>query len=239
MVSERPASRFLIHGRLARFLAPRRRGGAFVHAFDGTPALRDPLEALGVPHTEVGRILVDGLPARLSRRLCGGEHVEVFPIELQSLGVPPRFVLDVHLGRLAGYLRLLGFDTAYRNDAHDEDLFDEALQRGRMLLTRDVGLLKRGRLRHGAFVYSTEPVAQLVETLERFGLHDGLAPFTRCVHCNGRVDPIDPDLAPDIPPRVRLRGGPFSRCRGCGQLYWRGTHEARLRERLLRAGLCI
>ncbi len=121
---------FRFYEELCDFLAPGRRKRSFVHAFDGTPTVKDRIESLGVPHTEVDLILVDGMPVGFGHRLQGGERVAVYPMfESFELGdacrlrpTPlrePRFVLDVHLGRLAAYLLLLGFDTLYRND-YDE-----------------------------------------------------------------------------------------------------------------------
>lgn len=236
----RPQSAFRFHGRLERFLAPGRRGRGFVYGFDGTPSVKDPVEALGVPHTEIGRLLIDDAPASLDRLLRGGERVEVFPVDVAPVDRPPRFVADVHLGRLASYLRLLGIDTLYRNDAGDDELLAAATDEHRTLLSRDTGLLKRRRLVHGAFVYETDPRLQLREVAGRFDLHGCFAPFSRCSHCNAEVGPVDAsEVSPEVPTRGLRRGGRFSRCTGCGHVYWRGTHEARLRQRLAEAGVHV
>lgn len=238
--SVRPQSEFRFHGRLECFLAPRRRGPGFIHAFDGTPAVKDPIEALGVPHTEVGRLSIDGVPASLGRLLAGGECVEVFPVEAASGVRSQRFVLDVHLGRLAGYLRLLGIDTRYCNDADDDALLASAIEERRTLLSRDTGLLKRRQLIDGAFVYGTDPRLQLREVVERFGLRECFDPFSRCAHCNTPVEPIDPaDAAADVPACVSQRESRFSRCPDCRRVYWRGTHEAGLRQRLAEVGVRV
>jgi uncharacterized protein with PIN domain len=238
--SIRPQSEFRFHGRLDRFLAPSRRGHGFAYAFDGTPAVKDPIEALGVPHTEVGRLLIDDGPARLDRLLVGSERIDVFPVEVAPADRPRRFVLDVHLGRLAGYLRLLGIDVLYRNDLDDGSLLAVSIGDRRTLLSRDTGLLKRRQLTDGAFVYETDPRLQLRETVERFGLHDCFAPFSRCTHCNGLVEPIDAvDAASDVPASVLRNADRFSRCPDCRRVYWRGTHEARLRQRLAEVGLHV
>ncbi|MDR0182550.1 Mut7-C RNAse domain-containing protein [Lysobacter arvi] len=163
---------FRFYEELGDFLAPNRRKRSFLHAFDGTPSVKDRIESLGVPHTEVDLILVDGEPVPFSHRLTGGERVAVYPtFERFELGQAnrlrpaplrePRFVLDVHLGRLASYLRLLGFDTLYRNDYEDDEL--EAISRSqhRILLSRDTGLLKRSAVTHGAFLHATDPRRQL------------------------------------------------------------------------------
>ncbi|MFC0679099.1 Mut7-C RNAse domain-containing protein [Lysobacter korlensis] len=238
MPDQRQTCEFRFHGRLESFIAPRRRGVRFTHAFDGSPALKDPVEALGVPHTEVGEVLLDGTAAALDRRLQGGERVEVFPVTTAPAGDQPRFVLDVHLGRLAGYLRLIGIDTWYRNDTGDDELATVSAVQVRTLLSRDIGLLKRSQITSGAFVYSTDPRAQLREVIDRFGLQQHLAPFTRCVRCNGRVDPIAAaDAEGIVPPKALRERSGFGRCADCEQVYWRGTHEARLRHRLQEVGV--
>lgn len=227
-----------MHGRLDRFLAPVRRGQAFELAFDGTPAVKDPIEAAGVPHVEIGRVTFDGVDVALNARLRGGERVDAYPVERQSAGDPPRFVLDVHLGRLAGYLRLLGVDTAYSNVANDAALADAARHDRRVLLTRDVGLLKQMRATQAAFVYAVDPVAQLAEVIARFDLAHRLALFGRCARCNSPVVPADrSDVEMLVPPRARDAATGFSRCTGCGRVYWLGSHAPRLSQRLAAAGI--
>ena len=241
---------FRVYGELEDFLRPALRKRTFGHAFDGSPSVKDRIESIGVPHTEVDLILVDGEPVGFDHRLSGGERVAVYPT-FQSIDLgdtpplrpplqEPRFVLDVHLGRLTRYLRLLGFDSSYANDRTDGELL--ALSRGenRILLTRDVGLLERAALVYGGFLHETDPRRQLREVLDRFGLQQRIAPLTRCARCNGLIGPATPALA-----RGRVPGGVlreqrrFSRCGECGQVYWPGGHLQRLRSRLAEIGIWI
>jgi uncharacterized protein with PIN domain len=176
---------------------------------------------------------VDGLQANLAARLRGGERVEVHPVETREAGLPPRFVLDVHLGRLAADLRLLGIDAAYGNSLDDDALQAIAVSEGRVLLTRDTGLLKRTDVPAGAFVYATAPAEQLAETVARFGLAPHARPWSRCTRCNAGLVLVAADaVAGRIPPRVRATTRDFLECTGCRRVYWRGTHEAGLRKRL-------
>nr|WP_254200305.1 Mut7-C ubiquitin/RNAse domain-containing protein [Lysobacter sp. MMG2] len=197
---------FRFYEELGDFLAPERRKRSFTHAFDGTPSVKDRIESLGVPHTEVDLILVDDEPVPFTHRLTGGERVAVYPMfERFELGEgnrlrprplrEPRFVLDVHLGRLASYLRLLGFDTLYRNDYDDDELLMISCTQHRILLSRDTGLLKRSALTHGAFLHATDPRRQLREVCDRFQLDARIDPFTRCARCNGEVERLG--VAPD------------------------------------------
>ena len=242
---------FRFYEELNDFLPPARRKRSFTAGISGMPAVKDPIEALGVPHTEVDMILVDGAPVPFSHRLHGGERVAVYPVferfELAEANRlrprplrEPRFVLDVHLGRLASYMRLLGFDCLYHNDYRDADLLDVSVREHRIVLTRDAALLKHATLTHGAFVHARDPRRQLREVLDRFQLQDRIALFTRCGRCNGVLEPLAPEAAqPLVPPAVAQRECTFSRCLQCGQIYWQGTHVARLRQRLRDVGIAI
>ena len=228
------------------FLPPDRRGRPFTVAATNPRSVKDLVEALGVPHTEAGAILVNGVCVPFSHPVRAGDEIAVFSpaappavtplIRLQPVPPAPRFVLDVHLGRLAAYLRMLGFDTLYRNDCDDDVLAAISARERRILLSRDVGLLKRGNVRYGAFVHATAPEAQLIEISRRFDLAGALDPFARCIRCNGPLVPVPKaDVLDRLPPRVHEQYDEFRRCAACDQVYWRGTHfqrMARLVERL-------
>ncbi|MGW4480992.1 Mut7-C RNAse domain-containing protein [Rhodococcus triatomae] len=238
---------FRFYEELNDFLPRDQRKRTFRHGFDGTPSVKDRIESLGVPHTEVDLVLVDGEPVGFDHLLHGGERVAVYPAfeRFDLTGVSPlrprplrvpRFVADVHLGRLASLLRLLGFDCRYENDGADEALVAVSVAETRILLTRDVGLLRRSAVTHGAFVHATDPRLQLREILDRFDLRKRIAPFTRCARCNGVLVPVD-RAAVTVPDSVAERHTRFTRCDGCGQVYWPGTHVARLRRRLAEIGI--
>lgn len=211
-------------------------------SFDGHPAVKDVLEALGIPHPEIAALAVNGEPAGLGRRLGEGDRVEAWPAaDAARLGLPPavapapedaaepRFVLDGHLGRLAAYLRMLGFDTWYRFDADDDRLAAVAATERRILLTRDQGLLKRSIVRRGAFVRSDRPVEQLVEVARRFGLVDRWQPFGRCIRCNTPLLVASREEVLDrLEPLTRIYYDDFRRCPGCAAVYWKGSHHARM-----------
>lgn len=234
-----------LHGDLLDFLPPWQRGddpARLERTFDGHPAVKDVLEALGVPHPEIAALAVNGVPARLGHQLHDGDRVEAWPAEEAArLGLPPavppapedvagsRFVVDGHLGRLAAYLRMLGFDTWYRTDADDDRLAAVADAERRILLTRDRGLLKRSIVRRGAFVRSDRPVEQLVEVARRFGLVERWRPFGRCLRCNAELVIADREEVLDrLQPLTRIYYDDFRRCPGCGAVYWKGSHHARM-----------
>jgi uncharacterized protein with PIN domain len=143
----------------------------------------------------------------------------------------PRFVLDTHLGRLAAYLRLLGFDTVYRNDCADEELARLSSSEGRILLTRDRGLLKRGLVTHGYCIRDTNPRQQLIEVLRRFDLCQAVAPFRRCIRCNGSLQPVSKEaISHRLLPRTRQYYDEFHICQGCDRIYWQGSHYRRMQQ---------
>jgi hypothetical protein len=142
-----------------------------------------------------------------------------------------RFVLDVHLGKLARYLRLLGFDTLYRPDCDDATIVSLSLAGSRLILTRDKGLLKHAAVTRGYWLRSTVPRQQLREIVRAFDLAGSMHPFTRCMRCNCELTPVAKDaVASRLPPRVRSHFDEFAQCPGCAQVYWRGSHYERLRQ---------
>ena len=232
---------FRFYEELNDFLAPALRKRAFAYAFNGTPAIKDAIEAIGVPHTEVDLVLVDGESVDFARRLTGGERVAVYPVferlditAVTRLRARPlrrtRFVLDVHLGKLARHLRLLGFDTIYRNDYDDAAIIEISLADSRIILTRDKGLLKHGAVTRGYWVRATAPRDQLREIVRAFDLGTCTHPFTRCLLCNGTLVRVRKETVIDrLPPRVRVYFDEFARCEQCAHVYWPGSHYQRLR----------
>lgn len=211
------------------FLAPRNRGPDVRVSQDGTSTAGHLIESLGVPLTEVGAMAADGAPVTASYRPGAGDVVQVHAVARpQPLpAVPPRFLLDVHLGALARRLRLVGLDSAYSNDADDDELIAQAGAQHRVLLTQDRGLLRRRSLWFGAFVRGAEPDPQLRDVLERFA--PPLAPWTICTACNGLLGPVPKAAVEDtLPPGTRRTYDSFARCRSCGRVYWRGAHSRRL-----------
>jgi uncharacterized protein len=243
-----PRATIVLHGDLVDLLPSGRRGVAGAagveldRSFHGRPAVKDLLEGVGVPHPEIAAIRVNGRPAGFAYRVLDGDRVEAWPNdEAAALGlaivVPPprtgpagpRFVVDGHLGRLAAYLRMLGFDTWYRNVADDDELAAVAAGEERILLTRDRGLLRRSIVRWGAFVRSDRPVEQLAEIVRRFGLADHWRPFGRCIRCNAALVAATRDEVLDrLEPLTRVYYDDFRRCPDCGAVYWKGSHHARM-----------
>ncbi len=233
-------ARFRFYEELNDFLPRSQRKLEFVHAFDGRRSVKDLIESLGVPHTEVEIILVNGEAVGFGHPVTDGDRVSVYPM-FEALDVTPlvrlrerplrepRFAVDVPLGALARYLRLCGFDAWYRNDAGDERLASLAASERRVLLTRDRELLKRRIVSHGCFVRARRPREQLAEVVRRLDLSGLIRPFTRCSRCNDTLRLVDKaQVLERLPADTRRCYEVFHECASCGRLYWRGSHARRL-----------
>lgn len=178
--------------------------------------------------------------------LRDGDRVAVYPVfesfdvaDLVRVRPAPlrqsRFVVDVNLGKLARWLRLLGFDTLYRNDFGDAEVVRIGADEGRIVLTRDRRLLHHAAVTHGYWVRAVEPQAQVEEVLRRFQLESQIAPFRRCLACNGLIHPVPKQAVLDrLEPKTRRYYDEFHQCEGCGKVYWRGPHFVRLEETVSR-----
>ena len=230
---------FRFYAGLNDFLPPDRRGRPLCQQFERKASVKDMIESLGVPHTEIGLIVADGRPVTFSHIVRDGDRISVYPefvdIELPaSLRLQPplprdiRFVVDANLGRLARYLRLIGFDTLYRNDYDDAEVATISAAENRILLTRDRTLLRRGIIRHGYFVRADKPLEQLREVVMRFDLADRIRPFARCIRCNGTLERVEKEkIVERLEPKTKRYYSDFLICRDCGQIYWRGSHYRR------------
>jgi uncharacterized protein with PIN domain len=227
--------RLRVDPELRLFLRRGKHDGVVEVAEDGTATLGHVVQSAGIPLTEVGELRADGEPVAESARAEHGDvEVRARP-RPQPLAGPPRLLLDVHLGTLARRLRLLGVDTAYRNDAGDDELVEQALREDRLLLTKDRGLLQRRALRRAAYVRGARPDDQLRDVLDRFPLP--LAPYTLCPTCGGAVQPVEKQAVVDrLEPGTRRTQEQFGRCAECGRVYWHGAHARRLDELVRRAG---
>ncbi len=222
------------------FLARSKRKKLLEHSFLGTPDVKDIIESLGIPHTEVDLILVDGEPVNFDYKPVENDYISVYPV-FESIDISginrlrpkplrdPRFIADVHLGKLARYLRMLGFDTLYENDLQDEVIIKISSKEQRIILTRDLVMLKNGLVTHGYFVRSVRPADQLTEVIRRFDLKSRIRPFERCINCNGIIERIDKEKVKDLlRPRTVAFFNEFYQCSGCKKVYWQGSHFERM-----------
>lgn len=227
---------FRFYQELNDFLPPYQRQRHFVHQFHRRASVKDIIESLGIPHTEVELILVDGKSVGFSHIVADGHHISVYPM-FESLDISPllkvrlrplrqsRFVVDSNLGKLARYLRLLGFDSLYRNDYSDGEVAGIAQREGRIVLTRDRRLLRRKIITHGFFVRADAPRQQVKEVLARLDLYRAARPFSRCTLCNGELASVEKARVMDaLQPKTRRYYHEFLECTHCRQVYWQGSH---------------
>lgn len=219
---------FVFFGRLNDFLPRDQRGRAIRVEFRGQQSLKHLAESLGVPHPEIGRVQVNGQEKMLSAITQDGDQVELHPIRNGYPG-EPHFLLDNHLGRLAAYLRMLGFDCLYHNDYSDEELAEILQQEERILLTRDRRLLMRKAVIHGYCPRSLDSLEQLAEVIQRFDLAKRIAPFHRCLRCNHPLEAVSKEEILDrLEPLTKLYFEEFKICLACKQIYWKGSHYERM-----------
>jgi uncharacterized protein with PIN domain len=241
-------ARFIFVGDLNDLLSGDKKQTTIECSFNDGQSVKHLIESLGVPHTEVNHILVDGKPVDFSYLVRDGDRVSVYPVSLQpdevedglqsKLTGEPRFVLDNHLGQLAAYLRMLGFDALYRNDYQDDELAIISNRQERVLLTRDRHLLMRNMVVFGYWVRSKIPREQLVEIVQRYHLAGLVRPFERCMRCNGILQPVQKEQIMDrLEPLTKLYFDDFRICPDCGQIYWKGSHYERMLRLIEQAGL--
>jgi hypothetical protein len=222
------------------FLPEEKRKKRFAHHYIDRTSVKDLIESLGVPHTEVDLILVKGNSVNFKYLINDEDDISVYPV-FESLDISnvqhlrpkplrkPKFIADVHLGRLARYLRIFGVDVYYKNDLSDEEIVQISIKEKRAILTKDRGILKRNEVTHGYWVRSTKAEAQAKEILERFQLQSEIKEFTRCLECNTELIKIAKEkIAGNLPPKVNASQEDFYNCPGCGKIYWKGTHHQKM-----------
>ena len=231
---------FRFYAELNQLLPERRRFLVQTVEFKGRQSVKHLIESQGIPHTEVDLILANGFSVGFDHIPADGELISVYP-GFESFDISPsnrlrpeplrtpKYILDGHLGRLASFLRMLGFDTSYRNDYTDEDLAAFSLKEARILLTRDRGLLKRKLVKHGYLITSKDPRQQLHSVVKRFDLIGKIRPFTRCISCNGSLEDVEKEEIMELlKPKTKRYFDHFVRCSACGKIYWAGSHHQRM-----------
>ena len=212
---------FRFYEELNDFLSKEKRKTRFEHNFVDRTSIKDMIESLGVPHTEIDLILVNGNSVNFAYLVNDKDDISVYPVfesldisNIQHLRAKPlrnkKFVLDVHLGTLAKYLRMMGFDTIYKNDYNDEEIIEISSNERRTILTRDRGILKRNVVTHGYWIRNQNPELQLKEVVERFNLKNQIREFERCLECNAKLEKADREkIIERLPLKVRQRQNNF------------------------------
>jgi len=233
---------FRFYEELKDFLPKGKKSQPFTIRLNGNPSVKDTIESLGIPHTEVDLVLVNSQPVDFSYKLKDKDYVSVYPV-FESLDISaispvrdsglrnPKFILDAHLGKLTRYLRLLGLDSLYRNDFDDYEIIRISENNNRIILTRDKGLLKNNSVTHGYYIRSQKPKEQVNEVIRRFNLESLLKPFTICSICNGKIVDVSKDLIADnLKSLTRKHYQRFFQCADCKKIYWEGSHYKKIRD---------
>jgi uncharacterized protein with PIN domain len=237
---------FSFYGELNDFPIHGEKGPVFRYECSQAASVKHAIESFGVPHPEVDLILVNGRSVDFDYTIRDRDTVQVYPARFGVGGAEvmhlcksgtgrPKFILDVHLGTLAGRLRLLGMDTLYRNDYGDREIVRLAAAEDRVILTRDIGILMFREVRKGYWVRSKGGVRQLEEIVRRFKLDGCLKPFSRCLLCNGKILAVPFESVRRRLDRMTAECyREFYRCESCGKIYWKGTHYENMRALLVR-----
>ncbi|EFL51711.1 protein of unknown function DUF82 [Solidesulfovibrio fructosivorans JJ]] len=237
------AATLRFRGALRELLRRPAANGVVVYPVTREASIKDVIEALGPPHTEIHGIIADDRPVGFEHRLAPGERITiepaVFPIDVFTptllrptpLPLPKqRFVADANVGRLATLLRLLGYDAVYDRDMEDGELARIAAEEGRIALSRDVSCLKRSKIMYGRLIRANDPQEQLRDILRAFGLTPPYGAFTRCLRCNRELAPVDKkDILDRLLPKTKRYYEKFSMCPECGRIYWAGSHYEHMR----------
>lgn len=218
------------------FLPQSRRKITYPVHFSGNPAIKHIIESEGVPHTEVDLILINGNSVAFREKARDNDHISVYPV-FESFDISgitltrlkplreSKFILDVHLGKLSRYLRMMGFDSVYNNSCKDEEIIRISNQEKRTILTRDKKLLMRKNVERGYWIRNEMILDQVAEVIRRLDLGTSINFYSRCTLCNGDLHTIDEETA-----RIRFPGYQFYpgtlfyHCENCHHTYWKGTH---------------
>ncbi len=233
---------FRFYEELNDFLPLEKRKKNFSYSFSGNPSVKNAIEAIGVPHIEVDLILVNSLSVDFSYKLKNADSVSVYPV-FESFDItcvthlrekPLRelkFILDVHLGKLSKYLRLFGFDTYYQTGYNDQEIIYLSILNKRIILTRDIDLLKNKTVTHGYWVRSQHLDEQLKEVFVRFDLKSQLRLFSRCLECNSLLEDVSKkEIMHLLLPKTRQYYHKFKKCPNCERIYWTGSHYDRMKK---------
>jgi uncharacterized protein with PIN domain len=222
------------------FLPDHKRKIHYILPFFGSPSIKDVIESQGVPHTEVDLILVSGISVNFQYNIAPGDRISVYP-EFEILDISPliqlrpkplritRFIADAHMGKLARYLRMCGFDTVFKNDISDNEIINRSIKEKRIILTRDLGILKNGQVQRGYFVRTQKPIYQCREVFQKFDLFRQNKPFTRCMECNGLFYKANKkSVRTMVPLKTYKYYQDFYRCNDCQNIYWKGSHYEKM-----------
>ena len=227
---------FRFYEELNEFLPKQRRKKDFQVDFEGRRSLKDMIEALGVPHTEIDLILVNGKSVNFAYVLQDWDRVSVYPVyeclNIENVTrlrkVPLRktkFIADIHLGDIVKYMRALGFDVCFDPSLSTRKIIEISKQKSRIILTKSRQLLKFKEVTHAIFIRPGTTAEQIKGILDYLDIKDRIKPFSRCLCCNSVLKNVSKEsIAERIPPKTKELCDQYTYCKFCDKVYWRGTH---------------
>ncbi|MBU0999715.1 Mut7-C ubiquitin/RNAse domain-containing protein [Patescibacteria group bacterium] len=231
-----PKATFRFYEELNDFLLKHIRKVDFEVEFKGQRSIKDMVEALGVPHTEIDLILANGKSVDFSYILQDGDRISVYPV-FESLNIAnitrlrevplrkTRFIADVNLDDIVKYMRLLGFDVYCESTLSDKEIIEISKGENRIILTKSKKLLKFREVSHGIFIRPGTTAEQVKRIIDHLNIKDQVRPFSRCLRCNSLIEPVSKNEIMDrIPPRTKTFCDEYSQCKSCDKVYWDGTH---------------
>ena len=237
-----PKAAFRFYEELNNFLPKHRRKTNFQVEFKGKRSIKDVIEALGVPHTEVDLILINGKSGDFNEILRHGDHVSVYPV-FESLNIKnvtrlrklplrrTKFIADINLGDIVKYMRALGLDVYYDPSLFERDIIEISKKENRIILTKSRKLLKFKDVTHGIFIYPGATQEQIKRIIEFLDIRDSVKPFSRCLCCNSLLDHVPKEEILDrIPPKTRTFCNEYTHCESCDKIYWKGTHFIKMKK---------
>lgn len=203
-------------------------------------SIKDIVESFGIPHTEIGCLLKNNKELNFEYIPVKGDFIKVrgvtppLNVKLKTKLRPVnfdqlKFIADVNIGKAAVLLRALGFDTLWEDRLDDGYIAILAESEKRIVLTRDIDLLKRKSIVYGMFVDSMEPFEQTKLIVERFGLNPPYDLFSRCTRCNSILQSVSKeDIIDRLLPKTKIYYNSFFICPGCEKIYWAGSHREKI-----------
>ena len=233
------------------FLTKNRQGRRFEHFLNRRASVKDIIESLGVPHTEVGHLNfndheIDFTYIPLLQGVLDVHAISPPFTVLSPSALRPgpfgsiKFIADVNVIRLGRFLILLGFDVSYSSSYSDQEIADIAEIQSRIVLTRDTDLLKRRKIIFAKRIRADLPYDQLCETISFFGLEKLISFFSRCTACNIKLVTIaKKEVMHLLEPKTKRYFHTFFQCPQCKNVFWRGSHYDNIKKKISSLGISI
>ena len=239
-----PKAIFRFYEELNDLLPTTRQKTDFEVTFQERRSVKDMIEALGVPHTEVDLILVNGKSEGFSYLLQDKDHVSVYPI-FESLDIEgvtrlrtfplrkTKFIADINLGDIVRCMRTLGLDVYFDPSMSSRDIIGVSCSEHRIILTKSRKLLKFKEVSHGILIRPGTTTEQVIKIIDDLDIRKQIKPFTICLVCGFLLERVSKEQIEDrIPPKTKAFCDEYAYCRKCDKIYWKGTHYIRMKKRI-------